>query len=335
VLDDEGKPIKVIQKVRKQAHMLIEDFMLLANKYVAEYAFNLKPAPKKGKTKLAEVAAQMGKPINPMVYRVHEPPDPDKIVQLSQFVSRFGYRLAMEASNLQTALNQLSAQTENKPESVVIAQYAVRSMMKARYTLEPLGHFGLGYTHYTHFTSPIRRYPDMMVHRCLAQYLAGEVPSDTEFLAKACKQSNEMEKRAADAERASIKYKQVEFMMERIGQEFEGIVSGLTEWGMFVEIVDTACEGMIRLADIRDDHYLYDPERMTLTGRSRGKTYQFGDKLRIRVKDANLLKRTLDLELADQRANNARAQHNREPSRPGALDRAAAKSRNGGRRKRK
>jgi len=299
VLDEAGKPIKVVPKIRKDAHKLIEDFMLLANKYVAEFVYNLKPAGKKGKAG-AEPVGEPKPSVNPMVYRVHEPPDPDKILQLAQFANRFGYRLATESGNLQSALNKLSEQTEDKPEGIVIAQYAVRSMMKARYTLEPLGHFGLGYRHYSHFTSPIRRYPDMMAHRCLAEYLAGSVPGEVELLAKACKHSTEMEKRAADAERASVKYKQVEFMMERIGEEFEGLVSGLTEWGLYVEITDTACEGMIRLADIRDDHYTYDPDRLTITGRRRGRRFQFGDKLRIRVKDANLLKRTLDLELADQ-----------------------------------
>ena len=334
VLDAEGKPIKVVQKIRKDAHKLVEDFMLLANKYVAEFVYNLKPEQMgKGKKK-ADSETDAGTPrksVNPMVYRVHEPPDSEKIAQLAQFVHRFGYRLATESGNLQSALNKLSEEAENKPEGVVIAQYAVRSMMKARYTLDPLGHFGLGYKHYTHFTSPIRRYPDMMSHRCLADYLAGQVPDHVDVLVKACKHSTEMEKRASDAERASVKYKQVEFMMDRIGDEFEGLVSGLTEWGLYVEIVDTACEGMVRLADIRDDHYVYDPDRLTITGRRRGRVFQFGDKLKIRVKDANLLKRTLDLELADQQPSEPR--HGRRDGgerRPGSQDRADARARKGG-----
>ncbi len=339
VLDAEGKPVKVVPKVRKDAHKLIEDFMLLANKYVAEYVYALKADGLKTtgpKRSLAQVAALPNRP-NPMVYRVHEPPDGEKIEQLRQFVSRFGHRLATESGNLQTALNKLSSDTESRPEGAVIAQFAVRSMMKARYTVDPLGHFGLGYKHYTHFTSPIRRYPDMLAHRCLAAYLQGKFPEATELLEKSCKHSSEMEKRAADAERASIKYKQVEFMMERIGQEFEGLVSGLTEWGLYVEIVDTACEGMVRLADIRDDHYVYDPERLTITGRRRGRRFQFGDRLRVRVKDANLLKRTLDLELADQ-APATRHDRGRDfdrwdkaPKRPGSQDRAQARrQKNGG-----
>jgi len=293
LLDADGKPLKVVQKVRKEAHMLIEDFMLLANKHVAQFVFNLKQPATKGKGALA------GKPVNPMVYRVHEPPDPDKITMLSRFVGRFGYKFDLDAGNLPAALNKLASQTLQKPEAVVIAQYAVRSMMKARYTLEPMGHFGLGFDHYSHFTSPIRRYPDMMTHRCLAQYLAGQWPSDTDLLAKACKHATDMEKRASDAERASIKYKQVEFMMSRIGESFSGLVSGLTEWGVYVELEENACEGMVRLADLRDDHYIYDPEKMMIYGRAHGRTFQFGDRLQIRVKDANLLRRTLDFELPD------------------------------------
>ena len=317
--------------------------MLLANKYVAEFVYALRPASLTSagpKRTLAEAAALPANRPNPMVYRVHEPPDGEKIEQLRQFVSRFGHRLATESGNLQSALNKLSADTEQRPEAAVIAQFAVRSMMKARYTVDPLGHFGLGYKHYTHFTSPIRRYPDMLAHRCLAAYLQGKFPEAKELLEKSCKHSSEMEKRASDAERASIKYKQVEFMMERIGQEFEGLVSGLTEWGLYVEIVDTACEGMVRLADIRDDHYVYDPDRLTITGRRRGRRFQFGDRLRVRIKDANLLKRTLDLELADQAPADRSSDRGRDrgrgpsadggPRRPGAQDRSQARRQKNG-----
>jgi ribonuclease R len=286
-LDDAGKPIRVVAKVRKDAHKLIEDFMLLANKRVAEYVYN----KVKGSKKL------------PMVYRVHEPPDDKKIEDLGNFAARFGLKLnwnaAGGAKSLPNALNELTEAAEGKPESGIVAQYAIRAMQKARYTLDPLGHFGLGFAHYSHFTSPIRRYPDMMAHRLLAHYLTSEEPAGAVVsLERLCKQSTDMEKRAADAERASIKYKQVEFMKERIGEEFDGVISGLTDWGLFVEITDTACEGMVRLGDITDDHYVYDADKMTLTGRRNGRRFQFGDPVRIRVKDANLLKRTLDLELA-------------------------------------
>lgn len=289
--------------------MMIEDFMLLANKHVAEFVYNLKP----GRQKL------------PMVYRVHEDPDPEKLADLSLFVKRFGLKLDFETKNVSKELNRLAGEIEGKPEATVINQYSVRSMQKAKYTIEPLGHFGLGYKHYSHFTSPIRRYPDMMAHRLLTRYLAGGDAADSRELELLCRQSSEMEKKASDAERASIKYKQVEFMLERIGETFEGVISGVTEWGMYVEITETVCEGMVRLADIPGDHYVYEASRNRVEGKRRGKIFYFGDKVMVRVANGNLMKRTLDFELIvegvskedlDQVRNRTRRAGDRTDSRP-------------------
>ena len=282
VLDEHGRPLRVVPKVRQDTNKMIEDYMLLANKQVAEFVFNMG----KGKSKPT------------MVYRVHESPDAQKIADLATFVKKFGLHLDAGSEQLSVELNRLSKEAESKPEAQIIAQYAIRSMQKARYTIMPLGHFGLGYKHYSHFTSPIRRYPDMMAHRLLTRYLKPDAePAEPTGLEALCKQSSEMEKRAADAERASIKYKQVEFMLARLGEEFDAVISGLTEWGLYAEITETACEGMIRLADIPDDHYVYDPDKLITTGRRTGRRFVFGDKIKIRVREGNLLKRTLDLEM--------------------------------------
>ncbi len=279
-LDKNGKPLKVIPRERKDAHKLIEEFMLLANKKVAEYIFNMKT----------------GKNRNTFVYRSHDYPDPDKIKAFSVFAQKFGYTIKIDEQTLATSINKLIDVIEGKPEQNVLQTLAIRAMAKAKYTTKEDGHFGLAFEHYTHFTSPIRRYPDVMVHRLLFHYLnKGKSPDKVEYEEK-CLHSSEMEKRAADAERASIKYKQVEFMTKYLMDDFEGVVSGVTEWGVYVEIAETKCEGMVRVSQMLDDYYEYDEQNYRLIGKRNKKIITLGDNVRVRVIATDIDKRTIDLE---------------------------------------
>ncbi len=279
-LDEKGNPLEVIPKVRKDAHKLIEEFMLLANKKVAEYVFGIKKRGEK----------------NTFVYRTHDFPDADKIQDFATFAQRFGYKLNLEAGSIANTLNNLTAEIEGKPEENILQALAIRTMAKAKYTTRAKGHFGLAFEHYTHFTSPIRRYPDVMVHRLLQHYLDTDKPADQELYEKKCEHSSEMEKRAADAERASIKYKQVQFMESMEGHDFEGIVSGVTEWGVFVEITETKCEGMVRLADMKDDYYDFDAKNFRIIGKRKKRVIALGDKVHVRVIGTDIDRRTIDLE---------------------------------------
>jgi len=282
-LDEKGKPLAVIPKVRKDAHKLIEEFMLLANKQVATFVYS----QKKGEDK------------NTFVYRTHDFPDPDRVKDFAQFAKQFGHKLHVEENAISRSLNKLMDEIEGKPEQGVLQSLAVRSMAKAKYTTDAKGHFGLAFEHYTHFTSPIRRYPDMMVHRLLQHYIdQGKSVNKKDFEDK-CLHSSEREKRASDAERASIKYKQVEYMsMMEPGQSYDGLISGITEWGIFVEIIETKCEGMIRLADLDDDYYEFDEKNYCVVGRRRRKIYTLGDQVRVRVKKTDVDKRMIDLVFA-------------------------------------
>ena len=282
-LDEKGKPLAVIPKIRKDAHKLIEEFMLLANKQVATFVYNYK----KGKEK------------NTFVYRIHDFPDPDKVKDFALFAKQFGHRMNVEEASISSSLNKLMEEIEGKPEQNVLEQLAIRTMAKAKYSTEPKGHFGLAFGHYSHFTSPIRRYPDMMVHRLLQQFLDdGKAASKTEYEEK-CIHSSEREKRAADAERASIKYKQVEFMTYAENKNYEGLISGVTEWGIYVEIIETKCEGMIRMSDMTDDFYEYDEKRYRIIGRKNKKVYTLGDKIKVRVKKTDIDRRLIDLVFAN------------------------------------
>lgn len=282
-LDENGKPVGVHPKERKDAHKLVEEFMLLANKRVAEFIFNMKK----------------GKKRNTFVYRTHDYPDVDKLNAFSVFAKKFGHELRVDEAAISRSLNTLIEDIEGRPEQNVLQTLAIRSMAKAKYTTEAKGHFGLAFPHYTHFTSPIRRYPDMMVHRLLWHYLCeGVSPSETEY-EKLCEHSSEMEKRAADAERASIKYKQVEFMESMLGESFDGIVSGVTEWGLYVEMTETKCEGMVRLADLEDDYYYLDEENYCVIGQNHGKLITLGDDVRVKVVKTDINRRIIDLELLE------------------------------------
>ncbi|PTT02987.1 ribonuclease R [Pedobacter sp. HMWF019] len=281
-LDETGKPIGVYVKERKDAHKLIEDFMLLANKKVAEFV------AKKGK----------GKQKYTFVYRSHDSPNLETLNNFALFASRFGYKINMKSDKeIAKSLNFLMEDVEGKKEQNVLTQLAIRSMAKAVYTTKKTSHYGLAFDHYTHFTSPIRRYPDVMVHRLLASYLNGEKSANEEQYEIASSHSSAMEKRAADAERASIKYKQVEYLEENIGNIFTGIISGVTEWGMYVELIDNKCEGMIRLRDIADDFYVLDEKNYCIIGQRKKKKYQLGDEVQVKVKKVDLSKRQIDFTL--------------------------------------
>lgn len=260
---------------------MIEEFMLLANREVATFIFKKRDGKKEeGSTTF--------------VYRTHDSPDPEKLDSFSKFASRFGHKVSTEGQ-ISKSLNNLMSKIEGKPEQNVLEQLAIRSMAKAKYTTDPKGHFGLAFDHYSHFTSPIRRYPDVMVHRLLWHYLEGGKSQDKEAFEAKCVHSSEREKRAAEAERASIKYKQVEFMQSMLGEEFEGIVSGVTEWGIYVEIVETKCEGMIRMSDLDDDYYEFDERQFAAVGKRSGKIITLGDKVEVIVAKTDIDRRTIDL----------------------------------------
>lgn len=283
-LDENGKPLGVYQKERKDSHKLVEEFMLLANKRVAEFVYSLS----KGKEK------------NTMVYRVHEAPDTEKLKSFATFVAKLGYKMEVEEEKkIAGSMNAMLLEVEGKPEQNLIEQLAVRTMAKAKYTTEDLGHFGLAFKRYSHFTSPIRRYPDVMAHRLLQHYLDGGSNVEKEVYEAASKHSSERERLASDAERASIKYKQVEYMstMDR-EKEFDGIITGVTEFGIFVEITETASEGLIRMSDLGDDYYELDKENYRLVGQRGKNIYTFGDKVKVTVKETNLARRSMDLYLA-------------------------------------
>lgn len=278
-LDEDGTPLGVVPRVRKDAHKLIEEFMLLANKYVAEYVYNLNE----------------GKGKNIFVYRTHDYPDPEKIETFSHYAKRFGHELHTDDGRISKSINGLIEEIEGKPEENVLQRLAIRAMAKAKYTTSPNIHFGLAFQHYTHFTSPIRRYPDMMVHRLLHHYLQTGNPVKQDLYEEHCHHSSDMEKRAAEAERASVKFKQVEYMRNAEDKDYEGVVSGVTEWGVFVEIVETKCEGMVRISEISDDFYEYDEERMQLVGRGSQEIIALGDKCTVRVVGTDIDRRTIDL----------------------------------------
>jgi len=284
-LDETGKPIGVYVKERKDAHKLIEDFMLLANRKVAEYVSKMG----KGKHKFT------------FVYRVHDSPKPEALANFAQFAARFGYKINTK-SDKETAksLNYLMEDVEGKKEQNVLTHLAIRSMAKAIYTTKSSSHYGLAFDHYTHFTSPIRRYPDVMVHRLLFHYLNGGQSANAEHYEKLCQHSSQMEKKAADAERASVKYKQAEYLRDQVGNIFSGVISGVTEWGMYVEIIENKCEGMIRLRDISDDFYTLDEKNYAIIGQRKKKVYQLGDEVQIRVKNVDLTKKQIDFSLVQE-----------------------------------
>ncbi len=281
-IDKDGKPLRVYFKESKEANKLIEEFMLLANRTVAVHIGH----PGKGlKAKT-------------FVYRVHDVPNPDKIDAFQKFIARFGYRLNTKGKNSETsaAINHLLDEVQGKKEQNLIETLAVRSMAKAIYTTTNIGHYGLAFDFYTHFTSPIRRYPDLMVHRLLTRYLAKGRSVNREELEEKCTHSSDMELLAASAERASIKYKQVEFMSEHIGEVYDGVISGVTEWGIYVELNENKCEGMIPLRNIKGDFFVFDEKNFCIVGRRTHRRFQLGDEATVKIARADLIKKQLDFE---------------------------------------
>jgi ribonuclease R/exosome complex exonuclease DIS3/RRP44 len=286
-LNEKAEPIGVFFKESKDANKLIEEFMLLANRKVAEFVGTKKGVPSK----------------NTFVYRVHDEPDIDKLMSLQTIVSKFGYTNKIDTKNKQTTsktLNQLLSDVHGKGEANLIETLAVRSMSKAVYTTDNIGHYGLAFDYYSHFTSPIRRYPDVMTHRLLQHYLEGGKSPKAESYEEKCKHSSDQEYLASKAERDSIKYMQVKYMEDHKDQEFEGVISGVTEWGIYVEIIENKCEGMVRIRDIKDDYYLYDEKQYALVGQSTHNLYQLGDHVLIKVKHTDLERKHLDFTLLDK-----------------------------------
>ena len=282
-IDEKGKPVSVYFKESKDANKLVEEFMLLANRTVAE---QIGRVPKGKKAKV-------------LPYRIHDLPDPEKLDNLNQFIARFGYKLRTNGTktDISKSINHLLDDIQGKKEENLIETVSIRAMQKARYSTHNIGHYGLAFDYYTHFTSPIRRFPDMMVHRLVTKYLDGGRSVSESKYKDLCDHSSNMEQIAANAERASIKYKQVEFMSERVGQTYDGVISGVTEWGLYVELNENKCEGMIPMRDLDDDYYEFDEKNYCLRGRRKNHTYSLGDAITVKVARANLEKKQLDFAL--------------------------------------
>ncbi len=284
ILDEKGKPVDTYIKLNKEANWLIEDFMLLANRRVAE-----KIGLVKGKTKPRT-----------FVYRIHDKPSTEKLQNFIEFLGKLGYSLrANSRKTLAQSFNQLFKDIEGKGEENMIESIAIRTMAKAKYSTKNIGHYGLGFDFYSHFTSPIRRYPDLMAHRLLFEYLNGAPGVDEEAYEEKCVHSSIMERKAEEAERASVKYKQAEYLADKIGQEFNGLISGVSKWGIFVELEGNKCEGMVSLRNMQDDFYYLDEENYRVVGSRYGKEYQLGNPVRIRVKSIDLSKKQMDFELVE------------------------------------
>jgi len=275
-LNEQAEPVGVYFKEAKDSNHLIEEFMLLANRKVAEF---------------------IGKQNKTFVYRIHDEPDEDKLIALQTVISKFGYKLDFKSKNgISKSLNNLLGEVQGKKEQNLVDTLAIRSMSKAKYSTDNIGHYGLAFEYYSHFTSPIRRYPDVMAHRLLQYYLDGGKSADADTYEEKCAHSSTMEALAANAERDSIKYMQVKYMMDHRDEEFLGVVSGVTEWGIYVEIIENKCEGMCRIREIKDDYYTFDEKQYALVGEVSHNIIQLGDEVMVKLKHADLVKKQLDFQ---------------------------------------
>ena len=277
ILDDKNNPIDVYFKESLSTNNLIEEFMLLANKTVAKHIGCAKEEKKN------------------FVYRVHDIPDKDRIATLNNIVKKFGHSINNESSNkLSQSLNSLLKKVKGKNEQQMVETLTIRSMAKAIYTTNNIGHYGLAFDYYSHFTSPIRRYPDLIVHRLLSHYIEGGKSTEKEALENICRHCSEMEKVASSAERDSIKYMQVKFLKNKIGEIFDGVISGVTEWGLYIEITKNKCEGLVRVSSIKNDHYVFDEKKYALIGYRTKVSYQLGQKVKIKIQRADLERKQMD-----------------------------------------
>ena len=294
LLDENAKPIGVYIKESKEANWLIEEFMLLANRKVAEHVGS---APREaGKTKSHSTKA----PAKTFVYRIHDEPNPEKLNTFVEFVAKLGFKMKVgNRKALANSYNQLFSQIAGRGEEYMVDSIAIRTMAKARYSTDNIGHYGLGFPYYTHFTSPIRRYPDLMVHRLLQRYLDGGASVDASEYEEFCNHCSLMEKRAADAERSSVKYKQAEYLSDKIGQIFPALISGVSKWGIYAEVEGNKCEGMIPIGSLKGDYYMLDEDNYQVIGRRTGHTYKLGDPVNIIVRKVDMLKKQIDFELVD------------------------------------
>ena len=310
IVDSNGKPLDVVEKITKEANWLIEEFMLLANREVAYYV-----------TKSLKSKAPT------FVYRIHETPNEEKIKSLSDFVKNFGYKFTPSKNprEIATELNTLMEESKGRPENAAISILALRSMARAEYSTDNVGHYGLGFDYYTHFTSPIRRYPDMMVHRLLARYMDKGRSEKKQLFEQMCQHASAREQLATEAERASIKYKTVEFMQDKLGKEYDGTISGITEWGLYVQIEPTKVEGMVALRDIKGDYFVFDEKRYCLRGKASRQVFTLGDKVRVKVERTNLEQKLLDYSLVWTPPQKRGAKSSAGSSAKGAAKRGAAK----------
>ncbi len=340
-LDDKGKPLGVYLKENKDSNKLIEEFMLLANRTVAELIGKKHKVKSEKRKEKSDALVDVRVEKRPFVYRVHDGPVSDRLQNFAKFAGKWGYQLKMDNDKeVAHSLNDLMKSLRGKKEQNVLEQLAIRTMSKAMYTTENIGHYGLAFDYYTHFTSPIRRYPDVLVHRLLEHYQSGLNNIDQDALEQQCKHSTQMEIRASEAERASIKYKQVEFLQDKIGEVYDGIISGVTEWGLYVEITENKCEGMIRLRDIEDDFYEFDETNYCVTGSRTKRKYQLGDNVKIQIVRADLVKKQLDFRIMNDEGGRlsiipGQGAQNRGGNRPIKQKNISGGSRNNGFKKRR
>ena len=327
-LDENAKPIGVYIKEQKEANWLIEEFMLLANKNVAE-SIGAPKASRDSRESRASRTSRTSREAKTFVYRVHDEPNPEKLNTFVEFVTKLGFKMRVGSRKaLADSYNRLFEQIAGRGEEYMIDSIAIRTMSKAYYSTENIGHYGLAFRYYTHFTSPIRRYPDLMVHRLLERYLGGGDSVDATEYEEYCKHCSIMEKKAADAERASVKYKQAEYLSDKLGKVFPALISGVSKWGIYAEIEGNKCEGMIPIGSLKGDYYMLDEDNYQIIGRRTGKCYKLGDAVQIRVRAVDMLKKQIDFDLVEEEEETARTSRSSRETRNSRESRSSRETRN-------